>query len=123
MITPIYAAILTFVLIFLIVNVIKVRTKNQVALGDGGNADLITAIRMHGNFIETAPWVLFLMLLLDLQNGMPIAIHAIGILLIIGRCLHIVALNKNSLPLRVAGMMSTMFVLAVAALYNLFLVV
>lgn len=121
MITPLYAAILTLILVFLIIRVIKLRRKHGVGLGDGGHYELTQAIRSHGNFVETVPFGLFLMLLLDLQNGMPIVIHALGILLVIGRCLHIMALDQKSLPLRIAGMSSTIAVLTSAAIYNLFL--
>ena len=123
MLTPIYASILTFILLFLIVRVIKLRRKHGVGLGDGGHYELTQAIRSHGNFIETAPWALFLMLLLDLQHAEPMAIHAMGILLIVGRCLHIVALENKSLKLRVAGMTLTITVLASGAVYNFFLAI
>jgi len=121
MITPIYAAILTFILLFLTINVIKTRQKNHVALGDGGNADLIAAIRMHGNFIETAPWGLMLMFLIEYQDGNFLALHILGMMLVVGRCLHLYALKKSSISIRVAGMMCTFAVFGLGALYNLYL--
>jgi len=90
-------------------------------LGDGGNADLIAAIRMHGNFIETAPWGLMLMFLIEYQDGNLFALHLLGILLVIGRVLHLYALKSSSIPMRVAGMMGTFAVFGLGALYNLYL--
>lgn len=121
MITPIYAALLTFILIFLILQVIKLRRKYSVGLGDGGHHDLTQAIRSHGNFVETAPWALLLMFLVEFQDGSLIALHIMGLTIVIGRCLHIYALKRSNLSFRVAGMVCTISVLALGALYNLFL--
>lgn len=121
MITPIYAALLTFMLIFLIRNVIKTRTKNRIILGDGNNAEMIAAIRMHGNFVETAPWGLLLMFLIEYQDGNFFVLHFLGLTLLAGRVLHAYALKKSLLPIRVAGMMCTFAMFAIAALYNLYL--
>lgn len=121
MITAIYASILTFILIILVFRVVGLRRRNRVPLGDGGLAEMTAAIRSHGNFIETTPWALFLILLLELQHAHPASLHILGGLLVAGRLVHILALAKASIPLRVAGMISTLAVFAVGALYNLYL--
>jgi uncharacterized membrane protein YecN with MAPEG domain len=123
MVTPIYAAIFTVMLIGLLMNVVKLRTKHKISLGDGGNQDLTRATRIHGNFVETVPWGLFLLLLLDLQHAEPRAIYALGVLLLIGRILHIFGIKNAILHLRVAGMILTITMFLIGAIYNLFLAI
>ena len=54
-ITATYAAALAIILLALIYHVILARAKYEVSIGTGGNADLHTRVRRHGNFVETVP--------------------------------------------------------------------
>lgn len=98
MITGLYAAILAIILCILIVRVVRLRFKNKTSLGDNGHPDLQTAIRVHGNFVETVPMALILMLCIEM-NGMAfwgsknLILHLMGITLVIARALHIYALS------------------------------
>lgn len=121
MVTPIYAALLTFILIYLIFSVIKLRKQHQVSLGDGGFEDLQRAIRAHGNFVETALWGIFMIFLIEYQDGDHAAIHGLGLLLVIGRILHIQALRTGIINVRIAAVVSTLIVFGISALYNLYL--
>lgn len=121
MITPIYASILTLILICLSMGITNLRKKHHVGLGDGGHEDLIRAIRSHGNFIETAPWGIFLIFLVEYQDGNVYLLHSLGMLLVAGRLLHIHGMKTGRLRTRVAGMMTTFLVFAIAAMVNLFL--
>jgi uncharacterized protein len=64
-------------------------------------------IRRHGNFIETVPFVLILMVLAEAQNIAPLFIYIAGGLLTIGRILHPLGLKANNSqhPLRIIGNM------------------
>lgn len=121
MITPIYASILTLILICLAMAVITERKKNRVSMGDGGNENLIRAIRAHGNFIETAPWGVFLMFLIEYQDGSVYALHALGMLLIASRIIHAYGMRTATIPPRTIGMILTFVAFAFAAMVNLFL--
>ncbi len=121
MITPIYVCILTFFLVYLSMNVTRLRKQHHVGLGDGGHDDLQRAIRAHGNFIETAPWGIFLIFLVEYQDGNVFLLHALGILLVAARVLHFQGMKKGKLNLRVAGMVTTFTVFTLAALCNLYL--
>lgn len=121
MITPIYISLLTAILIYLSMSVTQIRKQHHVSIGDGGHEDLARAIRAHGNFIETAPWGAFLIFLIEYQDGNVYLLHLLGMLLIAGRILHIQGMNSGRLRLRVAGMMATFIVFAIAAMVNLFL--
>ena len=123
MITPIYAALLTPILVFLILRVVRLRKMHKIGLGDGDNMDLIRAVRAHGNFVETTPWVLLLMTLLDIQGGNTYLMHFIGIALLAGRLCHLYAIHKGTVKLRMAGMMLTMTAMMVAGLYNFWIAV
>lgn len=121
MITPIYATILTFMFIYLSMCVTGLRKKHHVGLGDGGHEDLIRAIRAHGNFVETAPWGIFMIFLIEYQDGNVYLLHTLGMLLVAARILHIHGMNSGRLRFRVAGMMTTFLVFGLAAIVNLFL--
>ena len=104
-------------LLALIANVIRLRFKHQVGLGDGGEDELIKAIRMHGNFIETVPLALILMLLLEIQVAMPAILHGLGLFLVIGRAAHAYALYQTdgTSYARVAGTLMTVTVIGLAS--------
>ncbi len=121
MITPIYAAILTFILIYLTLGVVKLRRHYKVSLGDGGHEDLQRAIRAHGNFIETALWGIFMIFLIEYQDGNVYVLHSLGIMLVTGRLLHLEAIKSGVLNMRVVGTAVTLAVFTISALYNLYL--
>ena len=108
-ITPLYAALLAFFYVILAALVIRQRFKSQVGLGDGQQPALIKTIRMHGNFAEYVPFMLLLLLLLELQGSALWQLHLIGSLILGGRILHAIGLNLSagtSVP-RFLGMVST----------------
>lgn len=121
MITPVYASILTIILIYLAWRVVKLRIQHQVSLGDGGHEDLQRAIRAHANFVETALWGLFMIFLLEYQDANVFVLHILGSLLVAGRVLHLQAIKSGNSQLRICGMGATFIVFAVSAIYNLYL--
>lgn len=124
MITPIYAALLCLVFIYLAMRVIKFRQGYKVALGDGSEKLLNKAIRAHGNFAEYVPFALLLMLMVELQLEQESPyLHVLGIALLFGRFLHAYAVSQPSEPLkfRVYGMLLTFIVLIASALWALYL--
>jgi uncharacterized membrane protein YecN with MAPEG domain len=86
-ITAIYAGILALIIVALGINVTIHRVKLRVPLGDGGNAEMLRMIRLHGNATESIPLVLILMLAYELGGGLHWILHAAGIALIVGRIL------------------------------------
>jgi len=108
-VTALYASILAIAAIVLSIIVSVKRGKAGVAIMDGGNTDLALWIRKHGNFIENVPFALFLMALAE-ARGMPVTwLHAIGILLLVARLIHVIGLkaDKPAEPLRVSGAVGT----------------
>ncbi len=67
LVTSIIAAVLTIIFIKLSFNVISLRRKNKVGLGNGGHEDLERAIRAQGNFAEYVPFGVILIACLELN--------------------------------------------------------
>ena len=96
--------------------VIVRRAQTKVDLLDGGDYALLRRIRAHGNFSETAPLALLLLLLLELSAWSSAWIITFGSLLVVGRCLHAYSLLTNNASWsRRGGMAMTLFVTSVAA--------
>jgi uncharacterized protein len=83
-ITALYAAILALIVVALGINVTMHRVKLSVALGDGGNPQMLRMIRIHANAVEYLPIALVLMLAYEMNGGWHIALHAAGIALVLG---------------------------------------
>jgi hypothetical protein len=84
-ITALYAGILALIFVALAVNVTRHRVKLRVSIGDGGNPEMLRMIRLHGNAAEYIPFAVVLMALYELNGGWPVALHIVGIALIVGR--------------------------------------
>ncbi len=104
MITSLYASLLALLIVRLSLSVIKLRRKNRIIVGDGGNEELQLAIRTQANALEYIPITLLLLLTLELNGAPKILIHILGATLIIGRIIHAVGLPAKNLRRRVLGM-------------------
>ena len=96
-VTILYAGllgILSLVLSFLVGNM---RGKTGVSIGDGGNKDLLLAMRRQANFVEYVPLALILIGLLEM-NGVSVAvIHIMGAVLVFSRLAHAQGLRADSM--------------------------
>jgi uncharacterized protein len=121
MIVGIYAGILALIQVALSAQVILQRMKFKVLLGDGGEKDLQRQIRIHGNFIETVPIILILLLILDLNYVDEWIIHTLGIGLVAARLLHAYGAHggMETEKVRRAGMVLTLSVMLVAGVLNI----
>lgn len=119
MITSIYVSLLALLIVRLSVAVIKLRRKNRVSVGDGGNEALQLAIRAHANAVEYIPIALMLLLTLELNGAPKILIHILGVTLLIGRILHAMGLPAKDLQRRVLGMQITIYLLIGLAILNI----
>ncbi|MGZ5010550.1 MAG: MAPEG family protein [Methylobacter sp.] len=119
MITSIYASLAALLIVRLTLSVIKLRRKNRVSVGDGGNEGLQLAIRAHANAVEYIPIALMLLLTLELNGAPKILIHILGATLIIGRILHAMGLPAKDFKKRVLGMQITIYLLIGLAVLNI----
>ena len=88
MVTPLYAGLLVLLFLVLSVRVITSRLSGKVAFGDGGDRALLRRIRGHANFVEYVPLALLLMAILEISRFSIYVLHALGILLLVGRVVH-----------------------------------
>ena len=96
MITPFYAAIIGLFMIFLAWRVVHFRMEHQVGLGDGGQKDLMRAIRVHANLVEYAPTALILLFLVESLGFNRGIVHGLGAFLVIARFLHAYGLGQSA---------------------------
>jgi len=119
-ITALYAGLLGLLMLVLSFRVVAVRRATSIGLGDGGNALLLSRIRIHGHFAEYVPLALVLMLVLELNGATAGWLHGLGIALVIGRLAHAQGLTvgTGANPGRLVGNMLTWGVILVAAVKN-----
>lgn len=117
-ITSIYAACLGILLFVLSLNVIRLRWKHRVGIGEGkDNKELKIGIRMHANFTEYVPTVLLLLALTEVSGVSDLVLHIVGGCLLLGRILHPIGLFLSvgtSAP-RALGVLFTFIALLVSS--------
>lgn len=120
-ITSIFSAFFALALIPMTLQVGLTRIKTGVFFGDGGNALLARRRAAQSNFIQYAPFALFLLFLCEVQNASPIWLLAIGGALLVGRSIHAWCfLASNGMGLaRGAGMIFTFLSFLIAAIWLL----
>lgn len=76
--------------IWLMIRVGRMRTREKISVGDGGNEHVIRRMRAHSNYIESTAFVLILLVLVELAMGASAAIWlwAAGVVYLVGRILH-----------------------------------
>ncbi|GGO70051.1 MAPEG family protein [Bowmanella pacifica] len=116
MISLFYTGWLLLLVLWLSIQVIRLRRLHQIAIGDGGYQDLQLAIRAHANALEYLPLALLLIFMLEQQQLSPWFIHAMGLTLLVGRIVHATAIPRRNLRLRVMGMAMTFLVLLAGAI-------
>ena len=117
-VTPIYAAILSFVFVTISVRTILIRRKLQIAIGDGDQPLLARAARVHANFAEYVPLSLILIYFLETCSVSKLWIHLLCITLVIGRVTHALGVSqpKENYRYRVTGMALTFTAILSASL-------
>ncbi|HEX7594780.1 MAG TPA: MAPEG family protein [Gemmatimonadaceae bacterium] len=119
-ITALYAGLLGILMLILAFRVVAVRRVTSIGLGDGGDALLLSRIRIHGNAAEYVPLALILMLILELNGGSARWLHILGIALLVGRLAHVQGLSQSTGTSagRFVGNVLTWSVIMAAAIAN-----
>ena len=109
------AGLIGILAVVLTVNVGRIRTKKRISLGDGGDPEMVSAIRAHGNLMEFAPLCLLIIWLLNGPYGHR-TIAVMGIILLVSRVLHAGGI-LGLIPMgRTAGAAGTTILLAAASI-------
>jgi uncharacterized protein len=102
--------------------VIQRRSALGIGFLDGGDDALLKRIRAHGNFTETVPLMLLLLLMLELAGLATGWLWALGVAAVLSRGLHAWGLlGASGMFGRVSGTLLTCFVLGAQALAALIL--
>lgn len=76
--------------------VVQVRRSAGVALGDGGDGELLQRIRAHANFAEYVPFCLLLIFVIENSFEIsPLWLWVAGLALVIVRAMHAVGMAKG----------------------------
>ncbi|MDO6733639.1 MAPEG family protein [Octadecabacter sp. 1_MG-2023] len=94
--TSLYAGLLAMLYLALSWRVIQGRFAAGVSLGDGDDKPLQRRMRAHGNAGENIPLGLILLALVEVQGAPVFAVHGLGVMLLVGRVLHGVALTRST---------------------------
>ena len=120
-ITALYGAIHAVFNVALAANVSRLRGGTNIFLGAGDSAELLVAVRRHGNHSEYVALALLLLLVAELGGGSVGVLHGVGIAFTLGRVAHAVGVGiKPSAP-RAIGAVLTWGAIATAGIYALVL--
>ena len=119
--TMLYAGLLGLMSIAIAFQAGSLRGKTGISIGDGGNTELLLAMRRHGNFAEFVPLALILIGLLELSGVQGIALHLLGGGLVVARVAHAVGLEADTIQsaLRGVGAGGTALITVVASVWNI----
>jgi len=114
-VTPLYAGLLTLWFVVLSIRVMNLRS--DVPYGDSGDIAITRVIRAQANFAEYVPLALLLMGFLEVTRYSIYFLHALGVILVVARLLHGLALSFGWQPRfgRVPGAGLTVLVLLIEA--------
>ena len=93
--------------LWLSVRVGRVRTKEKIFVGDGGNELVMRRMRAHSNYVENTAFVLILLALVELGLGSSTWLWGAGALYLIGRILHALGMD-GMMWARLVGTIITM---------------
>jgi uncharacterized membrane protein YecN with MAPEG domain len=119
MITALYAGLLGLLSTYLAFRTGSTRGRKGIVIGDGGDREMLLEMRRHANFVEYVPLALVLIMLLEMEGVRPLAIHALGATLVVGRVAHAAGLQADTMksPLRAVGATFTALVIVVASVW------
>ena len=110
------AALCALVQVALTALVIQRRASANINFMDGGDDTLLKRMRAHGNFTETAPMALLLLLMLEVAGLPSVWLWAFGGALVVSRLVHAwgLLLGKGLFG-RIAGTLMMLFVMSAQA--------
>jgi hypothetical protein len=117
------AAVAALINLWLMIRVGRVRSKENVMVGDGGNEAVIRRMRAHSNYIESTAFVMLLIILIEMALGSATWLWAVGGVYFTGRIAHAIGMD-GPIGARFAGTLITLLTqlgLAIAAIATVWL--
>lgn len=107
------AAALGAINLWLALRIVRMRLRDAVLIGDGGDDLLAGRMRAHANLVEYAPFVLVLLALIEVARGSGAVLAVTALTFVIARIAHPIGmdLRRSNLP-RAGGAVLTWLVLA-----------
>jgi len=96
MITGIYAGICGLLLVVLYIRISQRRLATKIGVGSGGDAELEQRVRAHGNLVESAPFALILLYLIEQTGLSSTYIHVLGAAFVIARLAHAQGMSSTT---------------------------
>jgi len=95
----------------------SIRGSSGISIGDGGRADLLLAMRRHGNFVEFVPYFMLMFAALELNGSSPGLLHGLALAMILARILHATGIKADTTAGvgRAAGAGGTLLLTLIAA--------
>ncbi|PMM06408.1 hypothetical protein BCT63_06710 [Vibrio kanaloae] len=119
MITALYAALLTVLMIWLAIEVIKQRRINLIAHADGGVESLQVVRSAQSNAMDYIPITVILMGFLEMNGASVWFIHVLGVTFLLGRVIHAKGILAKNLKGRKVGMVLTLICMISLIVLNL----
>ena len=118
LLTPYYASLLALIYVALSFNVIRLRMKLQIALGDGKDKQLRRAIRVHGNYAEYVPLTLMIIYFVEIQSQNLLLVHGLCSAFVLARLSHIYGVSqiRENIAFRTFGLFITGCVISISAI-------
>ena len=117
-VTAFFAGLLILLQVLMTAFVGLYRVKSGIEFLDGGDVIMTRRMRAHGNFIETVPIALLVMLLAELSGAPAALLWSGGAALLAGRLLHAYTIMRHgTAPGRAIGMAMTTLPMAVLGGY------
>jgi uncharacterized membrane protein YecN with MAPEG domain len=116
-VTAILTAVLGLLLVGLSLRISALRMRHRISLGDGGNPEVLRAVRAHGNTAEHVPIFLLLALVYELTEGSSQFLIVVAAVFVLTRGLYTIGLlGRGFHQLRMLGALLTYLSQAALAL-------
>jgi uncharacterized protein len=102
--------------LWLAIRIGQVRTKEKISVGDGGNDKVMRRMRAQANFVEFTPFILILIVLVEMATGTSTWLWAVSALYFIARIAHGLGMEADGKG-RGIGIMVTMLAMVGLSLY------
>jgi uncharacterized membrane protein YecN with MAPEG domain len=111
-ITTLYAIPLALIGLVLQAQVGRTRVRQHISLNDGGNRELIEAIRRHMNWVENVPFIVLLLGIIEFNGTSHLWLHVLYGVLLVARIIHPfgISMDNMGMPQRIVGAGATMIV-------------
>ena len=118
-ISALYTSVLAIIFVFLSIRTLRLRRRLKIAIGDGGNEQMLRAMRVHSNFAEYVPIALIALLMVESSGAPHLSVHFLGGVLLLGLISDAYGVSnlRENFFYRVAGMSLTFISIVSSSIY------